>query len=118
MPRAPSASAFARGTVQRELRRDLAEAAVGRGGGPSAPLVAPRRRKLTYNEQRELESLPARIAALEDEQKTLEARALAPEFYKEGGDTIRAVLERTEALGNELHVAYERWLELESIVQQ
>jgi ATP-binding cassette subfamily F protein uup len=59
--------------------------------------------------------LPARIAALEDEQKALEARAAAPEFYTEGADSIREVLERSEAVGMELHVAYERWLELEAI---
>ena len=76
------------------------------------------KRKLSYKEQRELEALPARIAALEEEQKVLEARTAAPEFYKEGADTIRAVLERTEAVGIELHIAYERWLELDAIAAQ
>ena len=76
------------------------------------------KRKLSYKEQRELQALPERIAALEEEQKVLEARAASPDFYKEGGDTIRVVLERIEALGHELHVAYERWLELESIDEQ
>jgi ATP-binding cassette subfamily F protein uup len=73
------------------------------------------KRKLSYKEQRELEALPAKIAALEAEQQALEARTVAPEFYKEGADTIRAVLERSEAVGMELHVAYERWLELEAV---
>jgi ABC transport system ATP-binding/permease protein len=76
------------------------------------------KRKLSYKEQRELQALPERITALEEEQKVLEARAASPEFYKEGADTIRVVLERIEALGHELHVAYERWLELQSIVEQ
>jgi hypothetical protein len=62
--------------------------------------------------------LPERIAALEEEQKVLEARAASPDFYKEGGDTIRVVLERIEARGHDLHVAYERWLELQSIDEQ
>ena len=73
------------------------------------------KRKLSYKEQRELEALPARIAALEEEHKALEGRTAAPQFYKEGAETIRAVLERSEAVGMELHVAYERWLELEAI---
>jgi ABC transport system ATP-binding/permease protein len=76
------------------------------------------KRKLSYKEQRELEALPARIAALEEEQKALETRAAAPAFYKEGPDTIGAVLERSETVGIELHVAYERWLELEAIAAQ
>jgi ATP-binding cassette subfamily F protein uup len=83
-----------------------------------APLVPPAKRKLSYKEQRELEALPARIAALEEEQKALEARAAAPDFYKEGADVIRTVLDRSEAVGMELHVAYERWLELEAIASQ
>ena len=73
------------------------------------------KRKLSYKEQREYEALPARIAALEDEQRTLEARSAAPDFYKEGAEAIRTVMERLSAIGNELHVAYERWLELESV---
>jgi ATP-binding cassette subfamily F protein uup len=73
------------------------------------------KRKLSYKEQRELEALPARIAALEEEQKALEARTVAPEFYQEGAETIRAVLERSEAVSMEVHVAYERWLELEAV---
>jgi ATP-binding cassette subfamily F protein uup len=73
------------------------------------------KRKLSYKEQREYEALPARIAALEDEQRALEARSAAPDFYKEGAEAIRTVMERLAAIGNELHVAYERWLELESV---
>jgi ATP-binding cassette subfamily F protein uup len=88
---------------------------------PNAPSAlsaasAPRR-KLSFKEQRELASLPDRITTLEEEQRTLEARATAADFYKEGA-AIRDVLARLEAVGNELHVAYERWLELESIGTQ
>jgi ATP-binding cassette subfamily F protein uup len=92
---------------------DIAEAASGRDSGPGIP-----RRKLSYNEQREFEALPARIAALEAEQRTLEARAAAPDFYKEGATAIRDVMERLAALANELHLAYERWLELEAVASQ
>ena len=88
------------------------------GSRTSAAPPASSRRKLSYNEQREYELLPGRIAALEQEQKMLEARAAAPEFYKEGAETIRVVLARIEEVGMELHVAYERWLELEAIATQ
>ena len=76
------------------------------------------KRKLSYKEQREYESLPARIARLEEEQKTLEARTASADFYKEGAEAIRSVMSRLEAIANELHVAYERWLELESVASQ
>jgi ATP-binding cassette subfamily F protein uup len=113
--RAPSASGgSSAGAVS-------ASAAVGADGASRAgsPVAQPAaRRKLSYKEQREYESLPARIAALEEEQKTLEARSAAAEFYKEGSEQIRAVMERLAAIGDELHVAYERWLELESVASQ
>jgi ABC transport system ATP-binding/permease protein len=71
------------------------------------------RRKLFYKEQRELEALPSRIAALEQEQRDLDARIAAPEFYKQGADAIRAALARLDAVKAELDAAYERWLVLE-----
>ena len=71
------------------------------------------RRKLTFNEVRELESLPARIEALEQEQADLQAEATAAEFYKETSDHIRAVLARIEAIAPELEAALTRWVELE-----
>src|SRR5438477_2689498 len=49
-------------------------------------------RKLSFNEQRELEQLPGRIEALEAEQRILNARMSGSDFYKEGGSAIREVL--------------------------
>jgi ATP-binding cassette subfamily F protein uup len=99
----------------------MATAASAASAAPSAPnalsAASAPRRKLSFKEQRELASLPDRITTLEEEQRTLEARATAADFYKEGA-AIRDVLARLEAVGNELHVAYERWLELESIGTQ
>jgi ATP-binding cassette subfamily F protein uup len=76
-----------------------------------APAAA---RKLSYNEQRELERLPALIDALEEEQRSLAARIAAPEFYREPGPEIAAALARLEALQQELTDAYARWDELDS----
>ena len=71
------------------------------------------RRKLTFNEARELESLPARLKALEMEQAQLQARAASAEFYKESPDQIRTVLSRLDAIGPELDIAVARWIELD-----
>ena len=80
---------------------------------PSPEPRAPDKRKLSYNEQRELERLPGRIAALEAEQARLRTESESPEFYKESGDHIRAVLARLDVLGRELDSAMARWMELE-----
>ena len=74
-------------------------------------------RKLSYKEQRELESLPAHIEALESEQERLRQESTSPEFYKERADHIRAVLARLEALDTEIHSAMTRWVELEERAQ-
>jgi ABC transport system ATP-binding/permease protein len=79
-----------------------------------APPAAGSRRRPSYREQQELLQLPARIEALEDEQKRLEARIAAPDFYKAPADAIREALARIDTLQQELLEAYARWDELES----
>jgi ATP-binding cassette subfamily F protein uup len=72
------------------------------------------RKKLSFKEQLELEELPARIEALEAEQRALNDRVAAPDFYKEAPSAIRDALARGEALQREIAGTYERWHELES----
>ncbi|MBV5340844.1 MAG: ATP-binding cassette domain-containing protein [Deltaproteobacteria bacterium] len=71
-------------------------------------------RKLSFNEQRELEGLPERIAAWEKEQEGLHARLADPEFYKSAGGEVVAVNARLAELEQELETALLRWDELES----
>jgi len=76
-----------------------------------------RSRKLSYNEQREFDALPARIAALEDEQQRLKQEAASADFYKSPADHIHGGLARIEAVQTEVDAALERWLELEALAQ-
>jgi ATP-binding cassette subfamily F protein uup len=78
----------------------------------SRPQAGPR--KLTYREQRELESLPAVIETLEKEQSELHLRMAEGDFYRQPSPAITAALERIEALKQELEASYQRWQELES----
>ena len=77
--------------------------------------AAPPRKKRAYKEQREYEALPAKIEALEAEERALAERIAGPEFYKEGADAIKTALARVESLKAELAAAYERWSELEEL---
>jgi ATP-binding cassette subfamily F protein uup len=72
------------------------------------------RRKLSYNEGRELEQLPARIEALEAEQRELSGAVSHPDFYREPPETIRAKLARLEEIPEELLEVYARWHNLDS----
>ena len=72
------------------------------------------RRRLSYNEQRELDALPDRIEALEAEHRALNERIAAPGFYRETPEAIREALARVAQLDREVLDAYERWDELTS----
>jgi ATP-binding cassette subfamily F protein uup len=72
-------------------------------------------RKLSYNEQREYERLPAAIETLEAEHRALSDRVAGPEFYREPADDIAAALARLEAVQAEIAAAYQRWDALDSI---
>lgn len=74
-----------------------------------------RRRKLTFKENRELENLPSRIEALEEEREALYVNMADPTFYQGDGPEIATARDRLAALEDELATAYRRWEELESV---
>jgi ABC transport system ATP-binding/permease protein len=80
-----------------------------------SPMSRSRPRKLSYKEQLELDALPGRIAALEEEQARLRDEAAAPEFYKSPAERIASVLARTESVARDLEALLARWVELEEI---
>ena len=76
--------------------------------------AANRPAKLSFNEKRELETLPERIAALEDEQTALHARMADPTLYQSAPQEVAHIKARMEALDGEIEAAMLRWEELES----
>ena len=70
-------------------------------------------RKLSYKEQRELEELPARIEALENEQTDLQSKTSSAEFYQQDKESISSTLTRLEEVEKELEHCFERWESLE-----
>ena len=73
------------------------------------------RNKRSFKEEREYAGLPDRIAALEQEQKDLQAAIHDPAFYKRAPAEIHAALARVTAIEEELLAALERWDALDSI---
>ncbi|NDZ12974.1 ABC transporter ATP-binding protein [Variovorax sp. WS11] len=89
---------------------------------PPAPAAAPRpgtRRKLSYKEQREFETLPARIAELEEEQKRItEVLELdGGAIYASEASRAAELAQRHAQVDEELLAAMERWEELDSARQ-
>lgn len=106
-----------RASALREAGRPAAAPPAAREG--AAPAVAPappaaKPRKLSYKEQRELDTLPARIEALEAEQKALGVLLGDPQAYVERAAEIGPAQQRYAQIDDELMQALERWEELGS----
>jgi ATP-binding cassette subfamily F protein uup len=71
-------------------------------------------RKMSFNDQRELESLPEKILVLEQEQGKLHSTMSDPGFYKSAASGVAQVTSRLAELELELTNAYQRWEDLES----
>jgi ATP-binding cassette subfamily F protein uup len=93
---------------------------VGEQNDVSSSLEASK--KLTYKEQRALESqkrelaeLPGRIETLEAEAHALTAAMATPAFYQKDGAEISQAANQLKELQDELARAYHRWEELENL---
>ncbi|MDC8772442.1 ATP-binding cassette domain-containing protein [Roseateles albus] len=79
----------------------------------AAPVVA-NKKKLSYKEQRELDELPAKVAALEAEQVQINALLNGSELYSQGAARIAEVTERGGQIDAELLALMERWEALDA----
>jgi ATP-binding cassette subfamily F protein uup len=99
-------------------QRPQPRAAAPRSPTPAAPTpilaasAAPKR-KLSYKEQRELESLPAEIEALEAEQQQLTQKMGTPDYHRVAPDEMRRDGERAVELESLIAERTERWIALE-----
>jgi ATP-binding cassette subfamily F protein uup len=96
-------------------------AAGGAAAGPptatpvaAVQAAAPKPKKLSYKDQRELELMPARIEALEAEQAALQAQVADPALFRADPARATAALQRLEAIAKDLEASYARWDSLES----
>jgi ABC transport system ATP-binding/permease protein len=81
---------------------------------PAARASAARKPRLSYNEVRELDALPARLQALEDEQRALAERLADPALYQQRDADPKALAARHAAIERELEALLVRWEELEA----
>src|SRR6478609_2593102 len=72
-------------------------------------------KKLSGKEQKELETLPAKIEVLEKEQAELTAKLADPAFYKTQGAKFAEVKARLDVVEREHATAFARWEALESM---
>jgi ATP-binding cassette subfamily F protein uup len=92
------------------LQREAAKPAAA-AKPKTAPAAAPpaRPRKLSYKDQRELDALPARIEALEAEQRLLAEQLSGSEVYASDAARLTEIQDRFAQIEDELMAALERW---------
>lgn len=74
---------------------------------------APKARKLSYKEQKELDELPVLIACLEAEQKAISEKLADTELYKQKAGDVKRLHERYAEIDEQLLAALEKWEEIE-----
>ncbi len=99
--------------IQRRVR-DRAEAP-DKAAAP-AKVAAPRtpRIKLSYKEQRELDTLPAEIEALESEQQVISARMSQPDYHRDQAGKLKSDRLRIEQIEHQIAAKFEQWSALEA----
>jgi len=81
---------------------------------PAAPAPAPKAKRLSSKEQRELDELPALIAALEAEQKSITEKLADPNLYREQPAEVKKLNERYAQLDEQLMASLEKWEAIEA----
>ena len=74
---------------------------------------ATKQRKLSYKEQRELATLPAKIEQLETRIAELEKVVSGPGFYQGDRATVESTIAELTQLHTQLESAFERWTQLD-----
>ena len=77
---------------------------------------SPKKGKLSFKDQRELDALPERIAALEAEQQSINGRLADGSLYSRDAGLAAQLAERLSAIDDELLVLLERWEVLEALL--
>ena len=73
------------------------------------------KKKLSFNESRDLKALPSLIEDLEGQQSTIHEQIADPAFYRDAdSEEIRQTQEHLAKITQDLNEAYEKWTDLES----
>ncbi len=82
---------------------------------PEPAKASTSKKRLSYKEQRELESLPGQIEAMEARLEELTGIINSAEFYRQDPETVKRNLEEAQFLPVSLENAYQRWNELDAL---
>ncbi|MGE0253249.1 MAG: ABC-F family ATP-binding cassette domain-containing protein [Alphaproteobacteria bacterium] len=104
----------ARGTAATAARTRAAAARPAAKAEPVRPAAPAGTGRLSFNEQRELDTLPATIAGLEDAKAKLEAALADPAVWAKDATKAAATAKKLEEVRATIARSEERWLDLEA----
>jgi ATP-binding cassette subfamily F protein uup len=102
------------GTDKARPPAPVAAAPVAEAPAPARAPPAPKARRLSYEDRRELAAMPEKIQRLEAEQQQLQANIADPALFQGNHERGALALQRLQALAAEIDNAYARWDALES----
>jgi len=88
--------------------------AVNKKASPAPAGKAEKTKKLSYKEQRELDSMEERVMELESEVERIETMFAAPDFFTKHGDQRAKLHDELTNLKEKIEKSYARWEELEN----
>ena len=106
-----------RGTDLTREARKAAEAKETKETKPAAPAPS-RKRKLSFNEKHQIETLPKTIAGLHDEARVLQKRLDDPNLFARDRPAFEQALQALGEVQTKLDEAEDRWLELEILREE
>lgn len=102
---------------EESVEKDAEQSTKPFGANPPNEAPKPKKKKLSYKLQRELEQIPETIASLESEVESLQGEISDPSFYDQERSAIEAKTERLGVAQSELEKTIERWMELEELTE-
>jgi len=94
------------------------EARPRNGDRPAAAPASASKRKLSFNEQHDLKTLPKRMEELEAKIAKVQEILADPELYSRDPARFQKAMDALTQLQADLHAAEERWLELEMLREE
>ncbi|MGX1096216.1 ABC-F family ATP-binding cassette domain-containing protein [Amorphus sp. MBR-141] len=88
------------------------------GSGSGKGGRADQRRKLSFRDKHDLETLPGKIEALDAEMAALQATLADPSLFTQNPDAFQKATDQLAAKAAERNAAEERWLELEILKEE
>ncbi len=107
---------YTQAQAKQKLAIEKAEKKAAKPENSTQSAAPVKKKKLSYKEQKELDDLPLIIDTLEGKKATINKNIANAGFYKQEQTKVDVTLEELAKIDTDLEQAYQRWDELEALV--